>query len=120
MKDSVRRYVATFDYMQKSSIVQIPSSGISVCCLELTGSPRVELIEPSDPGSPLGRRAASGTGGYHLAWAVPSLESAISRLEAEGFHSMQIFESTLWEDARCVFVVSQEQELVELIERPES
>ena len=55
-------------------------------------------------------------GGYHLAWSVPEIESAVSTLEGDGYHSMNVFTSTLWDNARCVFLVSPEEELLEFVE----
>ena len=118
LAESVERYVTTFHYTKKSPLLEIPKSAISVCCLERSDAPRIELIQPHDPESPLSKRTASG--GYHLAWSVPDIEVAIPRLEVEGYHAMSIFNSSLWEGARCVFLVSPQQELVELVENPVS
>lgn len=49
------------------------------------GDSEVELIEPLDPGSALGRFMASrGEGIHHLALLVPDVEAAMARARAAG------------------------------------
>jgi len=118
IKEAIRLYVATFHYAETSTVIAIPTPGILVSSLEREGSPRIELIEPTDKESPLGKRALSGTGGYHLGWSVPDLKSAQVDLEENGFHGMAPFTSSLWENSRCLFMVGPNQELIEFIENP--
>jgi methylmalonyl-CoA/ethylmalonyl-CoA epimerase len=60
---------------------EIPAQGVRVCYV---GS--LELMEPLEPDSPVGRFLdRGGSGLHHIAFRVPDLSEAIARLEAEGF-----------------------------------
>lgn len=49
------------------------------------GQPRIELLEPAEPDSPVGRFLEKrGEGLHHVALTVPDLEAAVARLRAAG------------------------------------
>lgn len=62
----------------------LPEQGAGVSLFQ-AGSGQVELLEPLDPGSSLGRfLAARGEGVHHLAFEVPDLAAALERARAAG------------------------------------
>ena len=57
---------------------------VNVAMLPLSGS-RIELLEPTEPDSPVGRFLDKrGEGLHHVALKVPDLNAAVSRLRASG------------------------------------
>lgn len=62
----------------------VPSERVNVAFLDL-GPSRVELLEPTEADSPVGRFIARhGEGLHHLTLAVPDLDAVLARLTASG------------------------------------
>jgi len=63
---------------------EVPSNRVRVVFLEADG-PHIELLEPTDPDSPVARFLASrGEGLHHLAFRVPSVDRALEDLVRRG------------------------------------
>src|SRR5437016_3040097 len=70
--------------MQVASRETVPHEKVNVAMLPV-GGPRIELLEPTDPDSVVGRfLARRGEGLYHVAVRVPALRAAVARLRAAG------------------------------------
>jgi methylmalonyl-CoA epimerase len=62
----------------------VPSNRVRVAFLTVGGS-HVELLEPSEPSSPIARFLESrGPGVHHLAFHVPSVAAALADVRARG------------------------------------
>jgi methylmalonyl-CoA/ethylmalonyl-CoA epimerase len=62
-------------------VEELPDQGVRVL---FVGS--IELIEPLDPDTPVGRFLQKrGQGLHHIAYRVPDLPAALSKMEEEGF-----------------------------------
>ncbi|HTZ61935.1 MAG TPA: methylmalonyl-CoA epimerase [Thermoplasmata archaeon] len=62
----------------------VPSNRVRVAFLAV-GATHVELLEPSDPQSPVARFLESrGPGVHHLAFHVPSVDAALAEVKARG------------------------------------
>ena len=62
----------------------IPQEKTNVALLPVGGS-RIELLEPTEPDSPIGRFLAKRGGGlHHICLRVPDLAATVSRLQQEG------------------------------------
>jgi LAO/AO transport system kinase len=62
----------------------VPLEKVSVAMLPV-GGPRIELLEPTEPDSVIGRFLKKhGAGIHHVALRVPDLEAAVARLRATG------------------------------------
>jgi len=63
---------------------EIPSQRVRVSFLSV-GATHIELLEPTDPGSPIGRFLTDRKGGlHHVAFRVPSVNAALAEQEARG------------------------------------
>ncbi len=63
---------------------EVPSNRVRVAFLSAGGS-HVELVTPSDGGSPVAKFLSErGDGVHHLAFAVPSVDRALADLVARG------------------------------------
>jgi methylmalonyl-CoA epimerase len=67
-----------------SEAEEVPSNRVRVTFFE-AGEPHVELLEPTDPESPVARFLTSrGEGLHHLAFRVPSVDRALDDLVRRG------------------------------------
>jgi methylmalonyl-CoA/ethylmalonyl-CoA epimerase len=63
---------------------EVPSQRVKVQFLGIAGS-HIELLEATEPDSPVGRFVASrGEGVHHLAFRVPSVDAALAELLRRG------------------------------------
>jgi len=63
---------------------EVPSQRVRVVFLEV-GATHLELLEPTDPASPVGQfLARRGEGVHHLAFRVPSVDAALAAVERSG------------------------------------
>ncbi|MBI4463623.1 MAG: methylmalonyl-CoA epimerase [Acidobacteria bacterium] len=70
--------------LKVSGYETIPQEKTRVAMLPL-GESRIELLEPTEPDSPIGRFLAKRGGGlHHVCLRVPDLEAAVARLRQSG------------------------------------
>lgn len=63
---------------------EVPSNRVRVAFLH-SGETHVELLEPSDPSSPVARFLSSrGEGIHHLAFQVPNVDTALAEVASRG------------------------------------
>jgi methylmalonyl-CoA/ethylmalonyl-CoA epimerase len=63
---------------------EVPSQKVRVAFLTV-GDAHVELLEPTDPGSPVGQfLARRGEGLHHLAFRVPNVDAALADVARRG------------------------------------
>jgi methylmalonyl-CoA/ethylmalonyl-CoA epimerase len=68
----------------ESAPEEVPSNRVRVVFLTVGGT-HLELLEPTDPSSPVGRFLSSrGSGVHHLAFRVPSVDRALAEVAARG------------------------------------
>ena len=81
------------------------------------GGPRLELIEPTAPDSPVQGVLKRGSKFYHVAYEVADFETAIADLERQGFCAVgPAAAAVAFSMRRIVFMTSTTLTLVELIE----
>ncbi|HZY70812.1 MAG TPA: methylmalonyl-CoA epimerase [Thermoplasmata archaeon] len=65
-------------------VEEVPSQKVRVAFLDASGT-HIELLEPTDPESAVGRfLAARGPGLHHVAFAVPSVDAALATAAERG------------------------------------
>lgn len=81
------------------------------------GGPRLELIQPANPQSPVNGVLKRGSKFYHLAYEVDELEKAIDQFKADNFFPVApAAPAVAFGMRRIVFLTSEAFTLVELIE----
>lgn len=79
--------------------------------------PKLELLSPLRPGSPIDALLAKGVKIYHQAFEVPSLESALAFVQAAGGRlQAPMVPASAFEGRRIAFVLLPNLNLLELIE----
>ena len=70
--------------LQVSGYDQVDEQGVRVAMLNI-GESRIELLEPTGPGTPIDKfMAKRGEGIHHIAVAVDDIEASLARLKAAG------------------------------------
>ena len=70
--------------LEVAAVEEVPAEGVRVAFLP-AGGPRIELLEPLGPGSPIARfLERKGEGIHHVCFEVPDVEAAVERLRARG------------------------------------
>ena len=81
---ALRLYVEVLGYTAQPP-TPMPAEQAKVTIVE-AGETRIELLEPTEPDSPVGRFLEKrGEGIHHICLEVPSLGEAVARLQAAGY-----------------------------------
>ena len=73
--------------IQPSRVIDFPSEGVKIAFLPLGGASgsEIELLEPTDPNSGIGRfLQRRGEGMHHICLEVPDIDRALAELQAAG------------------------------------
>jgi LAO/AO transport system kinase len=101
-----------------SGMEEIPAEQVRVAMFAI-GESRIELLEATEPGSPVGKFIAKrGEGLHHIALRVPDLKSAVERLKGQGIRLVSDTIQTGAGGHRYVFIhpASAHGVLLELVE----
>jgi methylmalonyl-CoA epimerase len=81
---ALRLYTEVLGYRAQPT-AEVASEATRVTIVE-AGETRIELVEPTQPDSAVGKYLERrGEGIHHVCLEVPSLEAAVARLQAEGY-----------------------------------
>ncbi len=71
--------------LEVEGVEEVPEQGVRVAFLP-TGDSRLELLEPTAPGSPIARHLERrGPGLHHICLRVPDIRAAMDRLSEAGY-----------------------------------
>jgi hypothetical protein len=78
-----------------------------------------ELIEPMEENAHLKKMIAKGITVYHTGYATPANEfdAVLKSFEKTGAYALPVFKSEAFENRRCVFIVTKNLGLIEIIEQ---
>ncbi len=101
-----------------SPVVEDPVQHVRICFLEKEGEPRLELLEPLDDKSPVGRTlATAGVTPYHLCYQVQDIEASIASLRRRRFLLVSgPVPACAMNDKRVAFLYNKDSGLIELVE----
>jgi len=100
--------------------VVIQSQKVNITFVEQTeGAVLTELVEPWADNLPLNKMIANGVTVYHKGFLCPlgSFDEAVEELEKKGAYSLEAFQSRAFGYRRCIFLVTRNLGLIELIEQ---
>lgn len=108
--------ISAFGYTAEGSTIDDPVQMVRAQFFVGAG-PRIELIAPTTPESPVAGILKRGTKFYHMAYEVVDLDDAIHLLDQNGFRPVApAAPAVAFEMRRIVFVMSKTGLLLELIE----
>lgn len=78
-----------------------------------------ELVEPLEENTHLQKMIAKGVTIYHAGYEVAGddFDATVKAFENNGAHALPIFQSEVFENRRCVFLVTRNLGMIELIEK---
>lgn len=111
-------FVPLFQPVEISPIVEDPLQSVRIAFATLDTGTRIELIEPTNPSSPVGRFLTDPRGGlYHLCYSTDSLDQAVDdlrRLRCTMF--MKPTPAVAFGGRRIAFFVTPQRDLLEVVE----
>ena len=98
--------------------VRISSQKVSVCFIPIASGTFIELVEPDIDNKPLRRLLDRGTSFYHLGFFCKDIASMEETLTSKGARAFVRFSSEAFGTRKCVFMLSEVGQMIELIEAP--
>lgn len=102
-----------------SSTIFIQSQNVSVTFVQQhQHTTLTELIQPAEENTPLQKLITKGVTVYHTAYKVRSdaFDDVVKKFEENGSKLMPIFQSEAFNLKRCIFLVTKNMGMIELIE----
>lgn len=103
-----------------SETTSIASQKVAVTFVQQTkDAVFIELVQPAADNLSLHKMIAKGVTVYHMGYTVPAgaFDETLKTLENKGAHSLPVFHSEAYNQKRCVFVISKNTGMIELIEQ---
>ena len=91
---------------------------VRVCFLALGNGTFIEFVEPAPDNAFLLRLLRKGISYYHVGYTCANLEAEAQHLTAAGAHELIRFASEAFGGRRCIFFMTTQQQMIELIESP--
>lgn len=117
IEDAKKSYAELFGYSKFSKTFVISTQKVNVCFLEVGENVFLEFVEPSSNESSIHRFLKKGINCYHTAYKCDEIDIVVDELILKNFHSLGFFNSEAFENKRCIFLISPEGHLIELIEK---
>ena len=94
----------------------ISSQGVYVCFVKNGTDTFLELVEPINEKSIIFKMQKKGITYYHVGYITDNILDEVKSLEANNYKAFDYFHSEAFNDKRCVFLISPDGHLMELIE----
>lgn len=117
MADARAEYARLFGEPALSVVYEVASQGVRVCFVHVGPHSCLELVEPVGPDSKVASIARRMATYYHVAYKTPDIEQAVAEMVAADFKlAGDYFASEAFGGQRCIFLMSRQAHLIELIE----
>jgi len=98
-----------------STPIAIRSQKVQVCFLPAGSNTFIEFVQPDPDNSFLHRKLGKGINYYHVGYLCKDVETCVANLVKAGAHELGRFQSEAFDGRLCVFLVTSEQQMIELI-----
>jgi methylmalonyl-CoA/ethylmalonyl-CoA epimerase len=115
--ESLIYYTKILPLKRSGEIITIQSQGVKVCFLSMNDSTFLELVEPSESNKTLNNLLKKGISFYHLGYLSENVEDAADFLVSKEFKLVTSFYSEAFQNKKCIFLLSPEFHLIELIQK---
>lgn len=113
LEASIQSYASLFS--AATPIVEIQDQKIRLAFVPIGGGVYLELIEPTGASSVGWNMRKHGSNFYHLGFVTSNINQQVDRLEKSGYRIVSSFIGVGFEGRRCVFFLSPQEELIEII-----
>ena len=113
-------YREIFGYELLSGPFSDPIQRVKVCFVgkKEAQPPMIELVEPEGDHSPVNRYLAKGIGAYHVCYATPDIELALTHVRAKGCMVVsQPVPAVAFNGRRIAWFLTPTHQLIELLEQ---
>ncbi len=100
-----------------SEVFSIESQKVFVCFVKTSNDVYLELIQPHSDNLDFGNFYKRGINYYHVGFLTDEFDIAMKELEKVNFRTLNVFKSEAFNNNRCAFLLTQEMQLFELIEK---
>jgi len=97
-------------------VVAVRSQKVRVCFLPVGNGTFIEFVEPDTDNAFLLRMLRRGINYYHVGYLCTDVEGCVKNLVGAGAHELVRFQSEAFAGRLCVFLMTSQQQVVELIE----
>ncbi|MCB9223352.1 MAG: VOC family protein [Crocinitomicaceae bacterium] len=116
IEESLNTYRDTLGFTNISEVYHISSQKVKVCFVEVAPGNYLELVEPLDKESAVGKLLKKRQSYYHMGYFVNDFERSLANLEEKGLRIITSFVSEAFNNKRCAFLFTEELHMIELIE----
>ena len=114
---SVKHYSLVYGTENISKITRIHSEKVKVCFVKIGDNSFIELVEPTSERIKRYRLMKKRISYYHIGYKVDDIGNEVRRLESLNYKSLYFFNSEAFDGKKCIFLISPEAHLIELIEK---
>lgn len=115
LEETASHYAEIFGPQAVSAVYFVQSQQVKVCFVQVGADAFIELVQPVSEDSVVSNLLKKRISYYHTGYKVKDLSRAIERLEQLHYKAMTPFASEAFEGKSCVFLLSPEGTLIELI-----
>lgn len=113
---ALETYAGTHTLSEIPTPVTVSSQKVRVCFLPVGNGTFLEFVEPDPTNAFLLKMLRKGTSYYHVGYFCEDLDQAVQSFVTAGAHELTRFQSEAFEGRCCVFLITAQQQMVELIE----
>lgn len=109
-------YAGTLPLTDIAPPVHVPGQKVRVCFLPTGNGTFIEFVQPDPDNGFLLKLMRKGIGYYHAGYLCTDLNQSVQSFIASGAHELTRFRSEAFEGRYCVFLITSQQQMIELIE----
>jgi hypothetical protein len=113
---ALRTYAGMCPLEEIAPPVHVASQKVRVCFLPTGNGTFIEFVSPDPDNDFLLRMMRKGISYYHAGYLCAGLDQSVQSLVACGAHELTRFRSEAFGGRCCVFLITSEQQIIELIE----
>ena len=109
-------YAGTCNLKDIAAPTMVSSQKVRVCFLPSGNGTFIEFVEPGPDNAFLQKMLRKGISYYHVGYLCADLDQSVQSFIAAGGHELTRFQSEAFEGRECVFLITTQQQIIELIQ----
>ena len=116
ISESAGTYANVMGFKNVSQVYELSEIGINACFIELNNGVFIELIEPRGTDSIINNYLKKGISYYHIGYMVDDIDALVKELLNKDFKEISSVYSPAFGNRKCVFMLTPELQMIELID----